>query len=93
MGWSKKMLGLKKGGSEGAEKPGEPHAMATPVERRKDCPLDKDELGSSTWNLLHTMSVTYPEKPTSEHKKDMADFLNTLSRVLLSCRHLFASLC
>ena len=83
MGWSKKMLGLKKRGGEGTEKPEEPSSVTTPVERRKDCPLDKDELGRSTWNLLHTMSVTYPTKPTGEQKKDMADFLNTLSRVFL----------
>ena len=68
---------VQKGGNDKPEK-----LHSTPVERREDCPVDKDELGSSTWNLLHTMSVTYPAKPTGEQKKDMADFLNTLSRVL-----------
>ncbi|KAK6030227.1 hypothetical protein OSTOST_03649, partial [Ostertagia ostertagi] len=36
----------------------------SPASRYDQCPPDKDELGRSTWNLLHTMSVYYPEKPT-----------------------------
>lgn len=49
--------------------------------RRKDCPVDKDELGRSTWNLLHTMTVYYPEKPTVDEKKAMKDTIESLSKV------------
>lgn len=48
--------------------------------RRKDCPLDKDELGSSTWAFLHTMAAYYPDSPTVEQKKDMKTFFHLLSK-------------
>ena len=51
------------------------------VERRKDCPVDKDELGRSTWNLLHTMAAYYPEKPNNQEKKDMNDTIHWISKV------------
>lgn len=44
------------------------------------CPLDKDELGRSTWNLLHTMAATYPDKPTPTQSEDMVSFFGILSR-------------
>lgn len=49
--------------------------------RAKQCPVDKDELGRSTWNLLHTMAAYYPEKPSTEEKKNMASTLTSLSKV------------
>lgn len=44
------------------------------------CPLDKDELGRSTWNLLHTMAATYPDKPTTRQSEDMVSFFGILSQ-------------
>ncbi|CAL2030191.1 unnamed protein product [Caenorhabditis brenneri] len=44
------------------------------------CPVDKDELGRSTWNLLHTMSVYYPEKPTEEDKTRAKNFMTLLGQ-------------
>lgn len=44
------------------------------------CPVDKDELGNSTWNLLHTMAAVYPEKPTPSQKEDVKSFFGILSR-------------
>lgn len=44
------------------------------------CPMDKDELGRSTWNLLHTMAATYPEQPSEQQKQDVKSFFNILSR-------------
>lgn len=44
------------------------------------CPLDKDELGRSTWSLLHTMAATYPDKPTDQQKNDVRTFFSILSR-------------
>uniref|UniRef100_A0A8R1EM96 Sulfhydryl oxidase n=1 Tax=Caenorhabditis japonica TaxID=281687 RepID=A0A8R1EM96_CAEJA len=44
------------------------------------CPVNKDELGRSTWNLLHTMSVYYPEKPTEEDKNRAKTFMNLLGQ-------------
>lgn len=44
------------------------------------CPVDKDELGQSTWTLLHTMAATYPDKPTEAQKADVKSFFGILSR-------------
>ncbi len=47
----------------------------------KECPVDKDELGSATWKLLHTLSVNYPDRPTVDEKEEMAQFLRLFSRL------------
>lgn len=47
-----------------------------PQEQHKDCPLDKDELGRSTWGFLHTMASYYPEKPTTTQLQNMTKFFN-----------------
>ncbi|KAF3931848.1 hypothetical protein ABW19_dt0204350 [Dactylella cylindrospora] len=53
----------------------------TPVKSRKDCPPDVEQLGRSTWTLLHSLTATYPETPTPDEKSDMKTFLSILSRV------------
>ncbi|XP_051172579.1 FAD-linked sulfhydryl oxidase ALR [Leptopilina boulardi] len=47
---------------------------------RKNCPLDKDELGSTTWAFLHTMAAYYPDSPSKEQQKDMKNFFYIFSR-------------
>lgn len=44
------------------------------------CPLDKDDLGRSTWNLLHTMAAVYPDKPSEQQKQDVNTLFGVLSR-------------
>lgn len=53
---------------------------------RDDCPLDKDELGKSTWGFLHTMAAKYPDKPTPTQKKDMCQFFTLFSK-FYPCDH------
>ena len=48
---------------------------------RMQCPVDKDELGSATWKLLHTVSVNYPDAPTDADKTAMSGFLSSFSHV------------
>jgi len=55
-------------------------------QRNNRCPVDKDELGRSTWKLLHTMSVKYSENPTGDDKKAMQDTLTGLSKTY-PCEH------
>ena len=50
------------------------------------CPVDKDELGNSTWNLLHTIAATYKEDPTEEEQQMMMQFFKTLS-LIYPCPH------
>ncbi|KAF3908915.1 hypothetical protein AA313_de0208456 [Arthrobotrys entomopaga] len=52
-----------------------------PPSERTDCPPDVEQLGRSTWTLLHSLSATYPESPTPSQKSDMKSFLSILSRV------------
>ncbi|CAH1398396.1 unnamed protein product [Nezara viridula] len=47
--------------------------------KNKSCPLDIEELGRSSWNMLHTMAAYYPEKPTKEQQSDMKIFFYTFS--------------
>ncbi|KAL2827088.1 ERV/ALR sulfhydryl oxidase domain-containing protein [Aspergillus pseudoustus] len=47
----------------------------------KECPPDVEELGRSTWTLLHSMSATYPEKATAEQQTEMRGFLKLLSKL------------
>lgn len=45
------------------------------------CPLNRRELGRSTWAFLHTMAAYYPEKPSQQEQEDMFAFLVTMGRV------------
>ncbi|CAH2091515.1 unnamed protein product [Euphydryas editha] len=51
-----------------------------PSNQSKECPLDKDELGKSTWGFLHTMASYYPEKPTKSQSEDMTKFFNIFAQ-------------
>lgn len=52
-----------------------------PTEIPPDCPPDVEQLGRSTWTLLHTMAATYPEKATAQHQEDMQGFLKFFSKL------------
>ncbi|KAL0822840.1 hypothetical protein ABMA28_004837 [Loxostege sticticalis] len=45
-----------------------------------DCPLDKDELGRSTWGFLHSMASYFPDKPTRKQSEQMAKFFNIFAQ-------------
>lgn len=40
------------------------------------------EWGPSTWFLLHSIAVSYPDTPTEEHKQSVINFLHNLSKLL-----------
>jgi FAD-linked sulfhydryl oxidase len=44
------------------------------------CPPGKEELGSSTWTLLHTMSAWYPDKPSHEDTLVMKHMIEGVGR-------------
>ncbi|CDR37861.1 CYFA0S01e18448g1_1 [Cyberlindnera fabianii] len=47
----------------------------------KDCPPDVEQLGRSSWTLLHTMAARYPEKPSEETQKDMSTFIGLFAKL------------
>ncbi|KAL4779807.1 ERV/ALR sulfhydryl oxidase domain-containing protein [Aspergillus varians] len=57
-----------------------PLAQETPRDTR-ECPPDVEELGRSTWTLLHSMTATYPEKASTSEQSDMRSFLRLFSKL------------
>ncbi|KAJ5153106.1 Mitochondrial FAD-linked sulfhydryl oxidase ERV1 [Penicillium canariense] len=54
----------------------------TPLnETPSDCPPDVEQLGRSTWTLLHSMAATYPEKADTQQQQDMQGFLKFFSKL------------
>ena len=48
---------------------------------RLDCPPSRENLGFFTWNLLHSISMEFPDNPTELEKQNMSSFINILSLV------------
>jgi FAD-linked sulfhydryl oxidase len=44
-----------------------------------DCPIARDALGYYSWNLLHTMAIYYPEKPSDTQKDMMKHFITAFA--------------
>ena len=47
----------------------------------QECPLDKDELGHSTWKLLHTLAAYYPDQPTEQDRTSARQLMEGLAHL------------
>lgn len=43
--------------------------------------ISKEELGRSTWTMLHTLAVQYPQTPTKQQQKDVKTLVDVLTRI------------
>jgi FAD-linked sulfhydryl oxidase len=50
------------------------------------CPLDRNELGRSSWDLLHSIAANYPEHPTEQQMSQMNALIEAIS-VFYPCIH------
>ncbi|KAK5995783.1 FAD-linked sulfhydryl oxidase ALR [Cladobotryum mycophilum] len=46
-----------------------------------DCPPDVEQLGRSTWTLLHSIAATYPEQPSRTQQSDLLSFVGLFSKL------------
>ena len=67
----------------GARRGGAPGAARGKGEQ---CPLDREQLGRSTWDLLHTMAAYYPERPSADELLAASGFIKGLA-ALYPCSH------
>ncbi|EJW04303.1 hypothetical protein EDEG_01427 [Edhazardia aedis USNM 41457] len=60
-----------------------PYTSINPnVYSRKMTKLEiRENLGRSTWTLLHTLGAVYPGIPSANHKKDVLMFIHLLSKL------------
>ncbi|EAW09478.1 flavin-linked sulfhydryl oxidase [Aspergillus clavatus NRRL 1] len=56
-------------------------AAPVPSVMQSECPPDVEELGRSTWTLLHSMTAAYPVKATPEQQSEMGMFLKLFARL------------
>lgn len=66
----------------GAKKEKKPEPKAPQTEEKeatsyaKDCPPDVEQLGRSSWTLLHSIAASYPENPTNKQQADLKQFIS-----------------
>ncbi|KAF2227882.1 putative FAD dependent sulfhydryl oxidase Erv1 [Elsinoe ampelina] len=46
-----------------------------------DCPPDVEQLGRSSWTLLHTIAASYPERPTLTQQGDARQFVSLFGKL------------
>ena len=54
--------------------------LPSPPPTVNNCPLDREELGRSTWNLLHTLAAYYPEQPTAAEQESARQLFLALAQ-------------
>ena len=50
-----------------------------------ECPCDREDLGNSTWKLIHSIAANFPTDPTSTDKSEASRFISSLA-YLYPCR-------
>jgi mitochondrial FAD-linked sulfhydryl oxidase len=58
-----------------------PSTTSTTTSTKPECPPDVEELGRSTWTLLHSLTAAYPTRATTEQQTEMRSFLGLFSKL------------
>ncbi|KAK5007664.1 hypothetical protein LTR28_004997 [Elasticomyces elasticus] len=59
-----------------------PPAQSTAaLEPPADCPPDVEQLGRSSWTLLHTIAASYPEAPTPTQQSETRQFIQLFGKM------------
>eukprot|EP00850_Spirogloea_muscicola_P000037 SM000001S04439 [mRNA] locus=s1:258607:260410:+ [translate_table: standard] len=43
--------------------------------------VTREELGVSTWTLLHTLAAQFPDRPTKQQQRDVKDLMGLMTRI------------
>ncbi|KAG9233074.1 ERV/ALR sulfhydryl oxidase domain-containing protein [Amylocarpus encephaloides] len=46
-----------------------------------DCPPDVEQLGRSSWTLLHSITATYPTNPSTSEQRNVSQFMGLFSKI------------
>jgi len=57
------------------------HTSSQKLQPPPDCPPDVEVLGRSSWNLLHSIAASYPERPSLQQQRDARQFISSFSRL------------
>ena len=44
-----------------------------------ECPPDREELGTATWKLIHSIAANFPDDPTDRDKLEASQFIKSLA--------------
>lgn len=58
-----------------------PSSSESDLQPGTDCPPDVEELGRSSWMLLHSMTASYPEQPDTVRQRKTHTFLSLFSQL------------
>jgi len=59
-----------------------PPAQATSsLQPPADCPPDVEQLGRSSWTLLHSIAASYPERPTPNQQTETRQFMQLFGKM------------
>ncbi|KAL0589287.1 hypothetical protein ABG067_002506 [Albugo candida] len=54
-------------------------ASVESAQQKAECPLDREELGRSTWGLMHSIGIYYPENPSEEYQRHARSLIEALA--------------
>ncbi|KAK5115538.1 hypothetical protein LTR62_001197 [Meristemomyces frigidus] len=58
-----------------------PAGATSSLQPPPDCPPDVEQLGRSSWTLLHAMTAAYPERPSLTQQMETKQFLGLFSKM------------